>query len=105
MTQPSLPFGDPVARRTDPDTSWDAARSVDLRRRTRTHSEILAILAAHGPLMDHEIAAHAITRGSFTSPSGFRTRRKELTARGFVVFTGRYGHTPAGRRAEIWGLP
>lgn len=101
--QPSL-FGQPVARTGDPSTSWDAARSVDLSRRTRTQREILGILGAHGPLTDEEIAGYAAARGSLTSPSGLRTRRAELVDRGAVVDTGQRRLTQAGRRTIVWGL-
>ena len=42
-----------VARRTDPQTSWDAARSVKLIRDSQR--KIYNLLIKHGPMIDDEI--------------------------------------------------
>lgn len=42
-----------VARRTDPQTSWDAARSVKLIRDSQR--KIYTLLLLHGPMIDEEI--------------------------------------------------
>lgn len=42
-----------VARRTDPQTSWDAARSVKLIRDSQR--KIYDLLMKHGPMIDEEI--------------------------------------------------
>lgn len=103
--QPSL-FGgpEPVARRGDPETSWEAARSVRPETIRKTAAEVLAVLRDCGPCTDEEIAAVCRRRGSKQSPSGLRTRRSELVTLGLVVDSGRRALTSAGRRTIIWSL-
>lgn len=85
-----------VARNTDPETSWEAARSVrDIRE---SQAEILALFRSHGPMTDEEARERYHGRQSL---SGFRTRRKELTDKGFIREVGRKpGRT--GRRMIVW---
>ena len=103
MIQPTLFDTGPVARRTDPDTSWEAARSVDPLKLRATQREILWVLRNWGPLTDEEIAV-IVGPESTQSPSGLRTRRRELVDRGLVVDTGARRRTRAGRRTIVWGL-
>lgn len=92
----------PVARRGDPQTSWDAARSVEGLRKSQTR--ILALLLEYGPMDDEVIAIRH--RGRWpelpTTASGLRTRRSELTASGMVVDTGRRVKTATGRASIVW---
>lgn len=90
-----------VARHSDPDTSWAAARSLgDL---TESQAQVFAILHEHGPLMDYEIEQHARKMGSTQTPSGLRSRRGELVEAGLVEWTGRKGVKPdTGNESRIW---
>ncbi len=88
-----------VARRSDPDTSWEAARSVTNLRKSQ--EEVYAVLAASDGLTDEQIGnwLHASQ-----SPSGLRTRRAELVARGLVVDSGKRRVGPTGRRMIVWAV-
>lgn len=86
----------PVARKSDPETSWEAARSVTGIRETQ--AEIHRLLKAHGPMTDEEIIANYRGRQSV---SGIRTRRHELVDAGLVKAAGkRKGQT--GRAMTVW---
>lgn len=86
-----------VARSTDPVTSWQAALSVMNIRESQ--QAIYGALMKWGPLTDFEI----LNRADFKiSPSGCRTRRKELVDQGLVEDTARRKRTPSGRRTIIW---
>jgi hypothetical protein len=93
-----------VARRSDPKTSWDAARSV--RGLTETQYRVLFLLRLQGPLTDEEIwHQHLYTLpGIFVSQSGLRTRRAELVDKGIIVDTGRTRPTDAGRDSIVWDV-
>lgn len=95
MTQ--VPGPRAVARRTDPQTSWDAARSVkDLRQ---SQQIILGAIIAYGPITDEDI--HAMLKVPM-SPSGARTRRKELVDKGLVQDSGQRAKTRSGRQTILW---
>jgi hypothetical protein len=90
-----------VARRTDPATSHEAARSH--RDAGTIRARIIDLLWTEGPMTDEQLVAlferlHPAT----ATPSGIRTRRAELVADGYVEQTSRPGRTKAGRRATIW---
>jgi len=90
----------PVARWTDPETSWQAARSVAHVRESQ--AKVYACLALKGPSTDEEIVAfHRETFGP-VSVSGCRTRRRELVDRGLVLDTGRRSKTAAKRNTIVW---
>lgn len=89
-----------VARSTDPPTSWAAAKSLgDLRE---SQSAVLAFLREHGPMTDEQLVAR-YDREPRQSPSGLRTRRKELVEDfDLVVDTGRKEKLLSGRQAIVW---
>lgn len=89
---------EPVARATDPETSWDAARSV--RNLTATRAAILAVLRS-GPGTDEEIWDR-LSPGERTTPSGIRTRRAELVDMGVVEDSGKRVKGRAGRAMIVW---
>lgn len=91
------------ARPTDPETSWEAARSLsDLPARMRAVASILVAT----PMADHEmVTAYAqVPSLPAQSPSGLRTRRAELVKAGIVRDSGRRTETPSGRAAIVWEL-
>lgn len=95
----------PRARRTDPQTSHDAADKV--KHITRVQTVILLILWAKGPMTDPQIAEHyheQVASGSAPnhSESGLRTRRKELVDSGYIVATGEKRRLDSGRYAQVW---
>lgn len=95
-----------VARRTDPETSHAAARSVaDL---TGKQQAVLDLLRASGPMTDEQlIDAYRQSAGLSSalwpeqSESGIRTRRSELARRGLVESVGT-ASTRSGRTCRVW---
>ena len=95
-----------VARRTDPSTSWEAARSVsDL---TAKQAEVLALVRHYGPMTDEDIAGRYrldidfLVRKERQSPSGLRTRRNELVKAGLLRWTGETKIGTTGRKMRVW---
>lgn len=93
----------PAARTTDPRTSHEAARSV--KHLTATKIVILDLLSR--AVCDEELVERYNFRTHHgapkASPSGVRSRRKELVDAGLVE---QYGldWTDSGRSTIVWGL-
>lgn len=113
--QPSLFDPEPVAhaRSTDPDTSHQAAASLGSDRIRRSQAEVLDVLHRHGPCTDTALVtfydadfAVGVRVGpdllAPQSPSGIRTRRRELTEIGRVRDTGAKVRLDSGRWAIVW---
>ena len=99
------------ARRTDPETSHQAAASV--RNITHAHKQLLSLLVTfRDGLTDEQLhrewmlAVDRVRDGSWLpiTPSGCRTRRSELVRMGKVVAAEEKGRTAAGRACTIWRL-
>jgi len=99
------------ARRTDPDTSHQAARSVTNLGRTR--DLIREILKEHGPQTDENLITlykNKVLQNDLwksykmASDSGIRTRRKELVSLGFVRMIDKEGKTRSGNSSIRWGF-
>lgn len=98
-------WDEPVARNTDPDTSWEAARSIPRERIRRSQQAILTILQWRGPSTDEGIwdrLARKDLDAPRMSPSGARTRRSELVAMGKVRDSGKRERLQSGRQAIVW---
>lgn len=93
---------EPRARAGDPETSVEAAQSV--RDRSILQEAILKILKRYGAKTDERIAQYLFDMGMATTPSGMRTRRRELVQMGMVQDTGKRRRTKAGRNSIVWGL-
>lgn len=95
----------PHARTTDPQTSHDAAASVN---QTENQRAVYRVLRAHGPATDVELVKAyraALVRGEVPkqSDSGIRSRRSELVEKlGVVCDTGRRQKLESGRMANVW---
>jgi hypothetical protein len=89
------------ARRTDPSTSHDAARSIR-GKLTISQQEVLNLFRTYERLTDKELVYVAGQSGVKQSPSGLRTRRRELADALFVVDSGHKITLPTGRRAIEW---
>lgn len=98
------------ARRDDPDTSHDAARSV--RNMTAKQEAVYRLFLRHGPLCDEDVRvlyrrARIEDAANFPlqSDSGMRTRRCELVRKHKLQDSGArrvpYGKT---RRQIVWEL-
>lgn len=96
----------PVARMSDPITSWLAAESVTNVQVLQ--KEIARLLAVGWPLSDEDIfdilEQRRIDDDSLPqiSPSGVRTRRAELVDMGYVQAHDMRGMTRAGRQCALW---
>jgi len=88
-----------VARRGDPSTSWEAARSLDPATLRKSQRVVLACLQDLGPMTDDDLVVALV---GIVSPSGARTRRSELVAKGLVFDTGGRVVLASGRHAIVW---
>jgi len=95
-------FNEPqrYARRTDPDESWIAARSVTNIRRSQW--EVYRALLNYGPLIDEELVMLMRTDGSKQSTSGIRTRRSELVKFGLVIPITEKRLTQYNNPSQVW---
>lgn len=105
MTQ--LSMLDPVAhaRRSDPDTSHQAARTLSPEALRGSQAFVLSCLRT-GPQTDHDIARCAWMETRY-SPSRLRTARHELVRNGVVRWTGRTERIERGihsTHARIWEI-
>lgn len=76
------------ARRTDPDTSHEAAHALTSDVVRRSQQIVLAALHNMGPSTDRDLYEQSASVRHYCSLSGARTRRKELVVLGKVRDTG-----------------
>ena len=90
------------ARKTDTETSHDAADSV--KNITETKKHILKLLRT--PKCDEQLVVMFRANGPvdlrMTSESGIRSRRAELVREGRVADTGKRIKLASGRHAIVW---
>ena len=101
MTQPSLFDERAHARNSDPATSHAAADSLSSDKIRRSQLAVLGFLKAFGPMTDTALVER-YARSPRQSPSGLRTRRRELTTKGLVYDTGKRVVLDSGRKAIVW---
>lgn len=89
------------ARSADPDTSHAAAASLAPDKIRLSQHAVLRHLRRHGPMTDTEMV-DSFDGKIYQSPSGLRTRRKELVDRGLVIDTGKRETLESGRSAIVW---
>ena len=95
LTDPaSRPAGAPMARRSDPGTSWQAAQSKHL---TGQEQRVLDALRALGEGTREDVAQRAGVAVDSTS-----TRLAALRRRGLVRDSGRRGPTRRGGTQTVW---
>lgn len=94
----------PRARNSDPDTSHEAADSVE--DVLATQGLVVDLLVEYGPMTDKAIWMLFVRKHGIgvASESGVRTRRSELVRKRYVVNTGEKVTLGSGRRAIVWGL-
>lgn len=97
----------PHARKTDPETSHEAAESV--RELTATQQEVLRIVKVLKRTTDVELVyQYQQMSNHFGAPraseSGIRSRRAELVKAGKIKDSGDREKLPSGRRAIVWTL-
>jgi len=93
------------ARRSDPQTSHDAAASIRSASIETLRALVMQTIEAWGACDDTELVARIGRSGSVYSPSGIRTRRRELTDDGLIVDTGMRVKLASGRMAIVWDVP
>jgi len=98
----NIPTANPIARTTDPATSWKAATSVK-KKTINQAMEIILFLLHKQPFTDEEIYDYKFLVENSISPSGMRTRRNELLQAGLIVSCGE-GKTKSGRSCHKWQL-
>jgi hypothetical protein len=110
--EPLFPDDEPrheaYARRTDPWTSWFAAKSLSEEQLRESQVAVLACFRLFGA-MTHESLCETYDshRPFYGWPrqrvSGLRTRTSELVDAGYVRDTGRFVRLPDSRRpSKIW---
>ena len=88
-----------MARRTDPQTSHDAAAAVTpATPNIRRQVEAFAFSKGERGFIDEELSAAFDASDS----SSYRTRRKELTEAGTIVDSGRTQQNDGGRQCIVW---
>lgn len=88
------------ARKTDLQTSHDAAKSV--RNITMTKHYILQCLVRARTDVELVEAYKKLKKAPKASESGIRSRRAELVREGLVHPTGLEVKLPSGRYAKVW---
>ena len=94
----------PQARRTDPQTSYDAAKSV--KDVSKTKKAILVLLRKHQSDMQLVANYSKLVRQNKApraSESGIRSRRAELVRLGLVKDTGKRDKSASNRQMIVWG--
>jgi hypothetical protein len=93
------------ARVTDPETSHEAAESVE--DISITQERVLSLFLEDGELTDLQLETRYLTKAltagwKYQTPQSLRSRRAELVKKGRVEFADEWGVSPTGRRARIW---
>ena len=95
------------ARRSDPVTSHAAAASIPTQKIRESQSAILSCFKLLGPRHDTLLvscyeAQRVEQQWPKQSPSGIRTRRKELVSAGFLEDSGERQRLDSGRMSIVW---
>ncbi len=94
--------GGPRARRSDPETSHAAARSIRPESLPAAQAKIHGVLEAEGPGTDEDILERLTRLRYPISVSGARTRRAELVKKGLVKDSGLRRVLVSHRKAIVW---
>ena len=89
----------PYARTTDPETSHEAAKSVQYLTATQ---QLIIDLLKEQPRADHELVAVIRSKHSAFPISGIRSRRSELVEVGLIKDSELRVQTPSGRSSIVW---
>lgn len=90
-----------MTRRFDPLTSFKAAASVDL---TKGQKIVMAAFRVRNNMTDEELISTVASLGLKLSPSGCRSRRKELVELELLRDSGVKAKTASGRQTIVWEL-
>ncbi|MCT6838964.1 MAG: hypothetical protein M3036_15065 [Bifidobacteriales bacterium] len=101
MSTSSIPAA--PTRRGDPDTSYEAAETVNVNRMQA--ETVKALAGLHEPVEEWRLQERVEQRlGCRLGDSTIRTRLKELVKKGIVVVTDRNGVSRAGHRCARYAL-
>lgn len=93
-------------RRTDPETSREAALSLDEAKVTKLMKTIYNLLSVEAMYDEKLIREYLMLAGKYgwdlASPSGIRTRRSDLVKLGWVIDSGDRAVLPSGRKSIVW---
>lgn len=89
-------------RRHDPGTSWEAATKQTPEKSQRLYKAIHRILSATGAKTDDELIGFMEAQHFSHTPSGVRSRRRELTDAGWVRDSGTKRLSNAGGPSIVW---
>lgn len=90
-----------MTRWSDPITSYQAAATVDL---TKGQKVVMSAFRVRNNMTDDELIAQVVALGLKLSPSGCRSRRKELVELGLLRDSGVKAKTASGRQTIVWEL-
>lgn len=90
-----------MTRRTDPVTSYQAAASVDLSKGQKI---VMSAFRVRNSMTDDELIAQVQRLGLKLSPSGCRSRRKELVGMGVLRDSGVKELTASNRSTIVWEI-
>ena len=94
-----------AARRTDPSTSHEAARSITAAQLHTDTRLVLSLLHQYGPMNDFELAARASEAQGYTrKQTSLGKRRGELADAGMVADSGLRRPSDTGRPSIVWAL-
>ena len=86
-----------VAKRNDPDTSHEAARSMTKEKLTELKVRVLDIICKNGPISQEHAHELYVQRHGPAAYSSVRTRFNELERLGYLKLVDREGKTVGGR--------
>lgn len=90
-----------MTRWSDPATSYQAAASVDL---TKGQKIVMTAFRTRRSMTDDELIAQIAKLGLKLSPSGCRSRRKELVEIGLIRDSGVKEKTTSHRSTIVWEI-
>jgi hypothetical protein len=91
----------PQARKTDPETSHEAAQAWTQEGLTALQWIVFETLRQHGPMIDQERVCIVQREHPNYGDSSIRTRRDELVTKGRVIHVG-FSRTTSGQRSRKW---
>ncbi len=108
VTEPRTPISEinlpavSKVRRRDPQTSFEAATAQTAEKSQRLYTAIYRVLSRRSLTDDELIAALERSAPFSVTPSGVRSRRKELVQAGWVHDTGLQRPSTAGKPSTVW---
>lgn len=90
------------ARSTDPETSHEAAASISAEHIRMSQKAVLGLLQTFGSMTHEQMVTRRYGAHPIQSPSGIRTRCRELVRMGLIRDSGARQMLATGRKAIVW---